>query len=56
MKNKIALYAAMASKEAHDEYMALRDGYMRDILDEVITKFDNIEAMANRRWYSKLFK
>ena len=56
MKNKIARYAAMASAEAHDEYMALQDGYVRDILDEIITKFDRIEAMANRRWYTKLFR
>jgi uncharacterized protein CbrC (UPF0167 family) len=56
MKNKIATYAAMASAEAHDEYMAMHDGYMRDILDEVIAKFDNIEAMARRKWYTKLFR
>ena len=59
-KSKIAGYARMASNEAHEEYMSL-DGqqltyYFKDILSEMIDKFDYIEAMANRRWYHKLFK
>jgi hypothetical protein len=58
-KSKIAEYARMASIEAHDEYMALnaRDMtyYVKDILSEIIDKFDTIEAMASRRWYHKLF-
>lgn len=52
-KNKIAKYARMASNEAHEEYMALADPYFRDILSEVIDKLDRIEAMANKRWWSK---
>lgn len=62
MKNKIAEYARMASNEAHEEYMNIDQhgmfatGHMRDILSEMIDKFDRIEAMANRRWYQKLFK
>ena len=59
-KKQIAKYAAMASNEAHEEYMSLstRDMtyYVKDILSEMIDKFDTIEAMANRRWYQKLFK
>jgi hypothetical protein len=52
-KNKIAKYASMASREAHEEYMALYDPYFRDILSEVIDKLDNIEAMANKKWWKK---
>ena len=52
-KNKIAKYAAMASREAHEEYMALYDPYFRDILSEVIDKLDYIEAMANKKWWKK---
>lgn len=59
-KNKIAEYARMASNEAHEEYMGLSHGelsyYYKDILSEIIDKFDAIEAMANRRWYTKLLK
>lgn len=54
-KNQIAKYAGMASREAHEEYMQLHDPYFRDILSEVIDKFDSIQAMANRKWYKKLF-
>jgi predicted ATPase len=59
-KSKIAAYARMASTEAHEEYMSLDNQqlayYFKDILSEQIDKFDRIEAMANRRWYQKLFK
>jgi len=59
-KSKIAEYARMASNEAHEEYMSLDSQqlayYFKDILSEQIDKFDRIEAMANRRWYHKLFK
>ena len=59
-KSKIAEYARMASIEAHEEYMSLDNQqlayYFEDILSEVIDKFDTIEAMANRRWYHKLFR
>jgi hypothetical protein len=59
-KSKIAAYARMASTEAHEEYMSLSNQqleyYFKDILSEQIDKFDRIEAMANRRWYHKLFK
>lgn len=58
-KSKIAKYASMASKEAHEEYMSLSYSdmsyYYKDILSEMIDKFDHIEAMAKRRWYKKLF-
>lgn len=59
MKNKIAEYAGMASTEAHEEWMELDKlgmfaiGHMRDILSEMIDKFDRIEAMASRRWYHR---
>lgn len=62
MKNKIAEYARMASNEAHEEYMnfdqygMFAHGHMKDLLSEMIDKFDRIEAMANRRWYQKLFR
>jgi hypothetical protein len=59
-KSKIAAYARMASNEAHEEYMGLSrtdmSYYFKDILSEMIDKFDAIEAMANRKWYTKLFK
>jgi len=60
MKNKIAKYARMASTELHEEYMEMYRsndvGYFKDVLSEAIDKLDRIEAMANRRWYHKLFK
>lgn len=60
MKNQIAKYARMASNEVHEEYMSLNSQelsyYAKDLLSEIIDKFDRIEAMANRRWYHKLFK
>jgi hypothetical protein len=59
-KNKIAEYARMASNEAHEEYMGLSHGemayYFKDILSEMIDKFDEIERLANQRWYTKLFR
>ena len=55
---KIAKYAAMASNEAHEEYMNLqgniKDWYFKDILSEVIDKLDRIEAMANDNWFRKM--
>lgn len=61
MKSKnIAKYARMASIEAHEEYMGLHSGelsyYFKDILSEMIDKFDYIETMANRKWYRRIFK
>ena len=59
---KIAKYARMASNEAHEEYMNLDQygmfaiGHMRDLLEEMIDKFDNIEAMAYNSWYKKLMR
>lgn len=56
-KNKIAKYANMASRELHEEYMALAYNldywYVKDILSEVIDKMDNIEAMANKKWWRR---
>jgi hypothetical protein len=60
MRNKIAEYANMASREAHEEYMSLSHSdmsyYYKDILSEMIDKFDRIEAMANRKWYHKILR
>lgn len=57
---KIAKYARMASDEAHEEWMALGNtnhGYLfKDLLSEMIDKFDWIEAMANDNWYRKLIR
>jgi hypothetical protein len=57
---KIAKYARMASNEAHEEYMGLDNGqlmyYYRDILSEMIDKFDRIEAMASDNWYKKTMR
>ena len=59
-KSKIAEYARMASEELHEEYMELylsNDvGYFKDMLSEAIDKLDHIEAMASKRWYSKILK
>lgn len=59
-KSNIAAYAKMASNEAHEEYMSLHSGdlsyYFKDILSEMIDKFDEIERMASLKWYRKLFK
>jgi hypothetical protein len=56
--SKIAKYARMASDEAHEEYMAMNYnfhnmGYTKDLLSEMIDKFDNIERMANKKWWKK---
>jgi hypothetical protein len=59
-KSSIAAYASMASREAHEEYMSLSYSelsyYYKDILSEIIDKFDEIERMANRKWYKNIFK
>lgn len=59
-KSKIAKYAAMASLEAHTEWMELNRGYygdqFKDILEEQIDKFDRIQAMATRKWYHRFLK
>jgi hypothetical protein len=58
MKSKIAEYARMASNEAHEEYMSLNSQelsyYAKDLLTEMIDKFDHIEVMAKRKWYHNL--
>lgn len=58
-RNKIAKFAAMASRELHEEYMALNYSldpwYIKDIMSEVIDKLDSIEAMARIRWYNKWY-
>ncbi len=57
---KIAKYASMCSTEAHEEWMNYTHQelayYYKDILSEMIDKFDNIEAMANDNWYRKLVR
>ena len=57
---KIAKYARMASNEAHEEWMNYEPQpwsyYPRDIIEEMIDKFDRIEAMAHDNWYRKLVR
>jgi hypothetical protein len=57
---KIAKYAQMCSREGHEEFMNYTEGqlayYYKDILSEMIDKFDYIEAMANDNWYRKLIR
>ena len=57
---KIAKYASMASTEAHEEWMNYTHQemayYYKDILSEMIDKFDWIEAMAKDNWYRKLIR
>jgi hypothetical protein len=57
---RIAKYASMCSTEAHEEWMNYTHQelayYYKDILSEMIDKFDNIEAMANDNWYRKLVR
>ena len=59
---KIANYARMASNEAHEEWMNIEqygmfaNGHMKDLLSEMIDKFDTIEAMAYNNWYRKLIR
>lgn len=60
-KSKIAKYARMASDEAHEEYMAMNYnfhnmGYTKDLLSEMIDKFDRLEAMARDNWFKKLVR
>lgn len=54
---KIAKYASMCSTEAHEEYMNYTHQelayYYKDILSEMIDKFDEIERMANKKWWKK---
>jgi hypothetical protein len=55
---RIAKYASMCSTEAHEEYMNYTHEqmayYYKDILSEMIDKFDNIETMANDNWFRKM--
>ena len=55
---KIAKYASMCSKEAHEEWMNYTHQelayYYKDILSEMIDKFDSIERMANDNWFRKM--
>ncbi len=57
---KIAKYASMASNGAHEEWMNYTGGelayYYKDILSEMIDKFDWIETMATVNWYRKLIR
>jgi hypothetical protein len=50
----------MCSNEAHEEYMSLSPAqaeyYYKDILSEMIDKFDWIEVMATDNWYRKLIR
>ena len=59
-RKKIAKYAQMCSREGHEEWMNYTGGelayYYKDILSEMIDKFDYIEAMANDNWYRKLVR
>jgi hypothetical protein len=64
MKSKkskaIAHYAQMSSDELHEEYMSLSNQidsyYFKDILSEAIDKLDWIEALANKKWYDKIWR
>jgi len=57
---KIAKYASMCSTEGHEEFMNYTEGqlayYYKDILSEMIDKFDRIEVMATDNWYRKLIR
>ena len=57
-RKKIAKYAQMCSREGHEEFMNYTEGqlayYYKDILSEMIDKFDWIETMATDNWYRKL--
>lgn len=57
---KIAKYASMCSTEGHEEWMNYTpsqfDYYAKDIISEMIDKFDRIEAMARDNWYRKLIR
>ena len=57
---KIAKFARMCSDEGHEEWMNYTpsqfDYYAKDIIAEMIDKFDRIEAMANTRWYHRYIR
>ncbi len=53
---KIAKYAQMCSREGHEEFMAEHNGYTRDLLSEMIDKFNRIEAMANDNWVKRIIR
>jgi hypothetical protein len=53
---KIANYARMASNEAHEEWMAEFNSYTRDLISEMIDKFDRIEAMASDNWVKRIIR
>jgi hypothetical protein len=57
---RIAKFARMCSDEGHEEYMGYTEGqlayYYKDILSEMIDKFDWIETMAYDNWYKKLIR
>jgi hypothetical protein len=57
---KIAKYAQMCSREGHEEFMNYTEGqlayYYKDILSEMIDKFDRIEALANDNWFKKIMR
>lgn len=57
---KIAKYARMGSDELHEEYMALEYNidlwYVKDLLSEAIDKLDWVEALANKKWYDKIWR
>lgn len=57
---RIAEFARMCSNEGHEEYMNYTEGqlsyYYKDMLSEMIDKFDWIETMAHDNWYKKLIR
>lgn len=57
-RKEIAKYASMCSTEAHEEYMNYTHQelayYYKDILSEMIDKFDWIEVMATESLYRKM--
>jgi hypothetical protein len=51
----------MASNEAHEEWMAMdynfhSMGYTKDLLSEMIDKFDRLEAMASDNLFKKVIR
>lgn len=52
----------MASDEAHEEWMNATDHgvlthyIFKDLLSEIIDKFDELEAMARDNWVKKLIR
>jgi hypothetical protein len=57
---KIAKFARMCSNEGHEEWMNYTpsqfDYYAKEIIAEMIDKFDYIEAMANDNWFKKMIR